>query len=158
MVIKFLNITIEIDTKVMELLKSYTQINGKNEAGGILLGKYQPKNEYYIITIATEPNSGDQAGKLWFNRNYKVAQKIIYEEWENTKGIVNYLGEWHTHPWKNPNPSTTDKKLIKKIILDKSNVWNIVFMIIVGLDKTFYIGAFDAENNGKIIYERIIEG
>lgn len=55
-------------------------------------------------------------------------------------GRINYLGEWHTHGCKNPYPSLEDRKLLKMIISDKSNVWNEVFMLILGNNNSFYLG------------------
>ena len=156
MIVDFPDITIEIDDHVLEILRKHTQYSGMNEAGGILLGKYIPEKEYYYITMATEPTEKDSAGPLWFIRNHVIAQERINEQWNDTDGIINYLGEWHTHPWQSPKPSIVDRNLLKKIVKDRSNVWKYLIMIIVGLNNTFYIGVCDSEHKGKITNERIV--
>lgn len=72
---------------------------------------------------------------------------------EESDGKINYLGEWHTHGCKNPRPSITDKQLLKMIISDQSNVWNEIFMFILGRNNTFYFCMADVQNKGQIIAE-----
>lgn len=158
MLVSFPDISVEITDDVLLVFDEYTQIHGRNEAGGILLGKYIPEKEYYVISVATKPTDKDNAGPLWFSRNRDAAQQIINVQWDNSDGLINYMGEWHTHPWKNPTPSSVDKSLMKKVIRDGSNVWKHLFMIIVGLEGSFYLGVCDTEHKGKIIHERIIGG
>lgn len=156
MIIVFSDLTVEIEPEVIETLRKHEQTGHKSESGGILLGKYCPKGERYVITTVTEPSERDTCGRLWFVRNRDSAQKIINECWTETGGLVNYLGEWHTHPWESPRPSYTDKRLMRTIIKDGSNVWRYLFMIIVGLNDTFYVGVSDAEHKGKIVNDRVI--
>lgn len=155
MIIRFPEITVEITNSVMRALSVYEQKSGCYEAGGILLGKYIPEEEYYLITEITEPTSYDQFGPLYFIRNCQSAQNTIEKRWEDSRGIVNYLGEWHTHPFKNPIPSTTDRKLLVQVATDRSNVWRYIFMIILGINKTFYLGVADCKHEGKIIRETV---
>lgn len=158
MTVNFPDIRIEITNDVLEVLSKYEQRNLLNESGGILLGKHIPEENYYLISAATEPCESDSAGKLWFLRDYKAAQRIIDSAWETSNGIQNYIGEWHTHPWKAPRPSFTDRELMKKLVKDHSNVWNHLFMIIGGLDHTFYLGVCDCRQKGKITQEIVIGG
>ena len=95
---------------------------------------------------------------MFFIRNSRRAQKIINKQWKKSNGTINYLGEWHTHGWVKPYPSSTDKELLKMIIADKSNVWNEVFMLILGNDNSFYLGMTDVENKGIIVAEQMIKG
>lgn len=68
------------------------------------------------------------------------------------------MGEWHTHPEYNPTPSQVDKKLIKQIIDDHSNVFVKVFLIIVGTDQSLYIGMADSSTSNDITFsERLGE-
>lgn len=158
MLINFPDIRVEISDNVLEVLSKYEQRETLTESGGILLGKHIPEEKYYLITAASEPCSSDRAGRLWFLRDHKAAQRIIDSAWENSNGVQNYVGEWHTHPWKSPKPSLTDKNLMKKLAKDQSNVWNHLFMIIGGLEDTFYFGVCDCSQKGKIIHETIIGG
>ena len=46
-----------------------------------------------------------------------------------------------------------DRKLLKMIISDKSNVWNEVFMLILGNNNSFYLGM---AYNEEITIEEIL--
>lgn len=65
MIIRFPDITVEITNSVMRALSKFEQNIGCHEAGGILMGKYRPEEEYYLISEITEPTSYDQFGPLY---------------------------------------------------------------------------------------------
>lgn len=153
MMVKLNEITVELTEQMLRMIKNYVQGEGQSENGGILLGGYIPEKNKYIITIASEPCDQDCRGMTYFVRNRENAQEIINNYWKTSKGKINYLGEWHTHGCKNPYPSYTDKKLLKSLIKDKSNVWTELFMLIVGRDNTFYLGMTNEKSKGKIVAE-----
>ncbi len=155
--VTFERLTVEISDDVLQKLLKHEQKIGQPEAGGILLGKHILEEQYYLITDITVPSKYDSAGPVSFLRNYRNAQIIIDKQWEESQGTVNYLGEWHTHPWENPTPSSTDKMLLANLITEKSNVWDYLIMIIVGRNNTMYLGACDVEHCGKITFEKILE-
>ncbi len=158
MIIKLNQVYVELTEQLLEKLKKYIQDEGENEAGGILLGGFIPLENKYVITYASEPCREDYSGASFFIRNRYSAQKIINGLWNSSEGKINYLGEWHTHGCEMPYPSFTDKKLLKTIMKDKSNVWKEVFMLIVGRKNTFYLGMTDTEAKGKIVAEVMIRG
>lgn len=157
MLLKLNETTIEITDQVLLILKKYVQDKGQNESGGILLGGYIPSENKYDFVAVSEPCSSDQSGPAYFIRNKENAQRVINQHWRNSRGRINYLGEWHTHGCERPYPSYTDRNLLKMIIKDKSNIWPEVFMLIVGRKNTFYLGMADAKNKGEIVSEKIIE-
>lgn len=156
MVVNIGNIKLEITEYAFDKIKKYKQTMGLNEAGGILLGGYISEDNKYVITDISEPNSTDYATPTSFIRGGQEAQSIINLEWKNSDGKINYLGEWHTHGCVNPVPSLTDKKLLCKLVKDKSNVWDEIFMIIMGNTGNFYIGVGTNDSKGKITNEIFI--
>ncbi len=134
--VKEKDIQIEIPNKLLKSMSSYEQSSNEDEKGGILLGKYDSANHCYCITEFTLPTKNDESGPLYFVRNKEAAQKVINSRWNESKGIINYLGEWHTHPQVRPVPSTVDLKLIRQIIREQSAVWPEVLMLIIGQDRT----------------------
>lgn len=137
--VRFSKINILIEKELLNDMLFLEQKEGLNESGGILLGKHNKKKHLYQITFFSKPNKKDNCGKYYFIRNKEAAQQVIDNKWKESLGIVNYLGEWHTHPCTNPYPSNTDLSLLKSIIEDKSNVWPNVIMIIIGQNKTYSI-------------------
>lgn len=74
----------------------------------------------------------DNSGPSHFVRNKDVAQKEINRQWMESDGLVNYLGEWHTHAQVNPKPSIVDLSLLRQIIKDHSSLWPHLLMLILG--------------------------
>lgn len=101
---------IKIKDEVIEILKSYRQLNINDcEAGGMLIG-YETINGDIIIEYITEPFKRDKRTRISFNRIDKKHNKILKSIWENQGNIHVYIGEWHTHPENYPNYSAQDKK------------------------------------------------
>ena len=132
-----------IEDEVLSGIYKFNPINYKNENGGILLGKFNKKKNTYIITNISTTNSKDRKGKCFFIRSKKEAQVIINRFWKESKGEINYLGEWHTHNEEYPTPSFIDKKLIKQMLNNKNAEIDNVFMVILGKNKNLYMCTID---------------
>lgn len=126
------------DNALNEIYK-YEPENYLHENGGILLGKFNNEENIYVITNVSSTNLKDKKGKNFFIRNKKQAQSIINEIWRQSKGEINYLGEWHTHRENHPSPSFIDKQLVKQMINNKNVEIKNVFMVILGKRKELYV-------------------
>ncbi len=91
----------------LEVFNRYIQegINA-NEAGGILLGHV--RGEHLEIIEATEPSFWDRRFRFLFERMSYFHHKLAMKRWKESKGLVRYVGEWHTHPQNYPTPSSID--------------------------------------------------
>ena len=158
--IKFLDGTIlHIEDSVLMKMFHYIQMKERDtEAGGVLLGKQIKNREEYILSDISVPTIKDKRKRFSFVRDKRNAQFIINQVWRETKGITNYLGEWHSHPECNPTPSNIDRNLIRQIINDRSNVFSKVFLIIVGFDQSLYIGVANSKVSANIIFSTEIGG
>ena len=76
------------------------------EAGGILLGHV--RGEHLEITEATEPSFWDRRFRFLFERMPYFHHWLAMKRWRESKGLVRYVGEWHTHPQNHPAPSSID--------------------------------------------------
>lgn len=139
-----------IEDNALNDIYRYRPEDYKYENGEVLLGKYSNKNNTYIVTNVSTTNSKDKKGRYFFIRNKKQAQIIIDKLWRDSKGEINYLGEWHTHDEKYPNPSWVDQKLVKQMINNKNIEIKNVFMLILGRNKGLYVCTID---NNKEIYK-----
>jgi len=151
------NISIHIHPSIIDTIRCYSQGAFDFEAGGILLGKKLIDSEDYTISELTRPNQFDKRTRFGFLRSKKAAQHVINQRWRNSKGIVNYLGEWHTHPFANPMPSMTDQILLNTIAKEKSCVFTHYFMFILGSTGKMFIGVSSSSSRGIIIDYQIIE-
>ena len=84
------------------------------ETGGILMGYSVSPKEFVITEIIL---AGEKAihnfNSFQPDQEFHVNEiKRIYEE---SNGMITYLGDWHTHPNSYPYLSSKDKKTIKAI-------------------------------------------
>lgn len=142
--------TVILTDRVMDKLNKYRQLEGMSEAGGILLGKIKTDYSEYIIEDISEPSKMDKRSRFSFVRNRKSAQRIINKSFKESNGIIQYLGEWHTHPQINPFPSPIDKNLLIQCSKNIENVSCTIFMIILGFDGSLFVG-YTRKNNNELI-------
>lgn len=118
------------------------------ESGGILLGKIY--YSYDVISDITLPCKKDKKGVSYFIRSFKRANKVIKQEWQKSKGKINYLGEWHTHKETNPTPSAIDERMIKDVFLDVGLEIDQVYLFIIGIENSIWIGKQKNKNLYKL--------
>ncbi len=134
--------TVVFTKDLLQNLYRHRQVrNNSHEAGGILLG--QVRESVIYLLKASYPNEKDTSHRTGFNRDKFSAQLIINHEFINSGKKTIYLGEWHTHPEKNPKPSSRDMSMIKSQF--KANKLNEDFtlLLILGI-KSIFIGILDS--------------
>lgn len=115
----------------------YQQIRKRrsgNEQGGILLG-YRKENALQI-TNYTLPQKWDYASPVLFNRSTRGHKKLAHDEWRRSGRIVDWLGEWHTHPGGVAIPSITDRQSWFRLVRHTKNP--MIFLIFS--DQDMYAG------------------
>ena len=149
---------VDIEDEVLATLCSYEQrLAWSQEAGGILVGKKLLGEEHYVLSAASTPTKRDRRTRFSFTRSKQSAQTFIDKHWEVSGGVENYIGEWHTHPERNPHPSGPDRALIKQVVAHRSSPFSKVILIIVGQNATFYIGLAKVQGTGDISTHKHIE-
>lgn len=103
----------------------------KYETGGILLGKFNKENKVIEIAEVYEIKT-NFFSRILYRRNAKKAQKIINKRWRQTDGVINYIGEWHTHPGMQAIPSTTDLNSLSEISTKVRDFLPGTLLLIVG--------------------------
>ncbi len=124
--------------KVIEKLKTFIQISPSSaEAGGLLIG--YKRGMHFEITDITYPYKGDIRNRFFFERkDKKHINKLKYLQ-KFSSGKKGFLGEWHTHPEKNPSPSSLDLTEWKKTVSYNDDI---LLFLIVG-EETIYIQTSD---------------
>ncbi|WP_457374776.1 Mov34/MPN/PAD-1 family protein [Pseudomonas tolaasii] len=92
--------------EVLDTFHAFVQGPQHLEAGGILLGCV--RGPHLQIIEATTPSPRDRRSKFSFERDDYYHDATAIKRWEESAGIIRYLGEWHTHPENYPSPSSTD--------------------------------------------------
>ncbi|MFW6016825.1 MAG: ThiF family adenylyltransferase [bacterium] len=106
-----LRINSELKDEMWQLLNN----NKPNETGGILFGRMDYKRKIiYVTRIMDAPPDSIKKPYLFKRGTQNVTEKL--EEINALTGdIINYVGEWHTHPNGGSKLSDTDKEAISEL-------------------------------------------
>jgi len=99
---------------------------GVIETGGVLLGWWE--KETLVVSIATNAGPNATHENFYFQADSNYIDMIIDMEHANSNGKVNYVGEWHTHPQVNPQPSQVDLVSLDEIV-ESSRKPNLLLII-----------------------------
>lgn len=104
----------------LEVFRRYIQdgVDSK-EAGGILLGHV--RGEHLEIIEATEPSFLDRRFRFLFERMPFFHHRVAMKRWRESKGLIRYVGEWHTHPQSKPTPSSIDLREWQVLAADRAD-------------------------------------
>jgi len=80
--------------------------SGHDEQGGLLLG-YR-KRGALELTSATFPGRWDRATPTLFKRSARGHRIFALREWLRSGHMIDWIGEWHTHPGGRAWPSSID--------------------------------------------------
>lgn len=125
------DLKIIVNDKILDDIRKYYYLNTNYETGGILLGKFNKENRVVEITEVHELKT-NFFSRILYKRSGRKAQKIINRRWYETNGVINYIGEWHTHPNMQAVPSSTDISSLKEITEKVKGVLPGTILIIAG--------------------------
>ena len=103
-----------------------------SEAGGILLGRLLLEHDDVVVDEVTVPGAQDRGSRCSFFRAQEPAQKVVNDAWARSEGSINYLGEWHTHPEDDPQPSAHDRQDWSRLVTSQRYEQDGLFFVIVG--------------------------
>jgi integrative and conjugative element protein (TIGR02256 family) len=102
-----------INKRILDSFFNETKLFGLKETGGVLIG-YRVGYEF-VITDSTGPGPNAKHQLFNFERDIEYCNNKIEEKFEQSNGILNYIGEWHTHPIGKAIPSVQDNKAMIEI-------------------------------------------
>ena len=121
------------DAAMEKMLALRQQNPGSLEAGGVLVG-YR-RNPHLEITDVTTPGAKDIQARTRFKRKDPSHRKFVERQWVSSSRLIDYLGEWHTHPEMHPHPSGLDigecirvtltypRKPILEVVVGTNSMW-----------------------------------
>ena len=134
--------TVRWDQGFIEQVRSLRSQALPNETGGILLGytDHQLKTINIVKGMPAPPDSISTPTS--FIRGYEGQEDVLLDTRRRTAGIVDYIGDWHSHPPKHSSrPSSDDMNLLASLALTMANDGLPVVMFIMGeTDCTVTIG------------------
>lgn len=135
--------TVRWDQGFIDEVRSLRRQALPNETGGILLG-YTDHQLKTINIVKGMPAPLDSISTpTSFIRGYEGQDEVLLETRRRTAGIVDYIGDWHSHPPKHSSrPSSDDMNLLASLALTMANDGLPVVMFIMGEnDCTVTIGS-----------------
>lgn len=120
---------VELQPAAMRTILTNSVKSGRNETGGILIGRYTDNGRTAVIVEATPRPRGSRFGWAWFQRSNAGLNKILDQRW---KDGLHYLGEWHFHPGGSPSPSGPDIVSMQSISSNRQYHCREPILLIIG--------------------------
>jgi integrative and conjugative element protein (TIGR02256 family) len=130
-----LDVRFEIKEVVLDTLRGYAQHEG-NEMCGVLTGSQIDEKTFRISKVS--PPCVAHNSRCGCERDAVKANEFISLDYEESEHTRVYVGEWHTHPEKNPSPSGTDCNSIISNFVTSEICVSFLLMIIVGTESIYY--------------------
>lgn len=122
---------------VLETMWGFAQHRRRDkEAGGMLIGHHPLDTEDITLDRLTTPQPEDRRGRHFFHRDQAAHQQLLDLQWILSDGKRTYVGEWHTHPEDDPQPSGLDLNSWRKAVRSTDFHGPGLLFIIVGRHTT----------------------
>lgn len=116
------------EANALQILIDGRQIGEKEkETGGMLLARIS-ESEVRIVE-ATKAEKRASISRTLFKPSLSRKRKIVQEAFE---AGLHFVGEWHTHPERDPTPSSIDINSMKDSFRRSRHELNRFIMVIVG--------------------------
>jgi hypothetical protein len=90
--------TVITDEGLLQKLGMFRQARLPNETGGVLLGSFDlDRKILYIVDALPSPPDSEEWPTLYIRGRKGLRQAVDALE-EKTHGMLEYIGEWHSHP------------------------------------------------------------
>jgi len=125
-------ITLILRREMAERMRVALHRAGRREIGGVLMAEHTGPNQFEVLDL-TIHGRGTIA---YFVRKVEEAVthlKSFFVRVNNDYVRFNYLGEWHSHPSFELEPSEKDDISIREIVEDRDVGANFVVLLIVKL-------------------------
>jgi len=124
-----------IDAGLEEKLRAMRLASSPSETGGILLGYYDFNVNSVVIVDALPAPADSTSRPSSFERGVAGLTAAVEDAAKRTAGVVNYLGEWHSHPpGHSAYPSRDDMLQLVYLTLGMSDEGLPAVSLIVGED------------------------
>lgn len=109
-----------ISKSVLSLMNAEADAQSPRETGGILLGYWAHDPAVPVITGAIGPGPHAVHETHRFIPDYKFHEQEIARRYLQSKGALEYLGDWHTHPGHTGDLSKRDYSTLVRIAYSRS--------------------------------------
>lgn len=106
-----------VESAIRDIAQECEQRSGL-ETGGVLVGFIDSRLYAVVVTAASGPGPHAHHGPTTFNRDPVFCQAFLDRHVTVSKGVVDFVGEWHKHREPDPWPSSVDINTYRKLALD----------------------------------------
>lgn len=144
--------TVFVSRPLLSQMRSDRSEHLPNETGGVLIGSFDMSRQiaYVVDQIAAPPDS--ERRPTSYLRGCEGLEEQVERVRETTKGQLDYVGEWHSHPGKSTRASKKDKSLFAWLADYRMSDGVPALMAIAGSESSRWI-AGDINKSGNLRYE-----
>lgn len=136
--------------QILDQLSFYKQNRfWKKESGGQLFVDFC--ENIVTVRVATGPNKKDIRSRYRFRPHRQSEQADIRYFFRKE---LHFFGDWHTHPQRTPEPSSSDIDSIAETVRNSEHKLPGCLLVVVGTDR-FPSGLFVGFHNGRDFYELV---
>jgi integrative and conjugative element protein (TIGR02256 family) len=114
----------------------------KVETGGLLFGERDDAALVIWVSEVSGPPADSSASPDGFVCGVTGTAEMNNQKRERSRGSVQYLGMWHTHPDALPLPSTTDFVAIRRLVAAAGGAACVLMLIVGSPDGTPMLGTY----------------
>lgn len=140
---------ISIEQSLIDTLVLYGRNHYPNEFGGVLVGYYSDDKRTVNIIDSILPIDF-KSSKTTFERGVEGLREALEDYYDQSLSLV-YIGEWHTHPNVDPNPSITDVAAMDTIANDEDVAITNPILLIITVGTDFFKLGLYFYNKGKLM-------
>ena len=130
---RFGDLEVCIDAALLDQIRAWRATRLPSETGGELLGYYDFNISSVTVVASLPPPPDSKGSPSSFQRGTEGLLDAVREASRRTAGIVDYIGEWHSHPPKHSaSPSGDDFIQLAELTLRMSEDGLPALQLIVG--------------------------
>ncbi|BBE17845.1 hypothetical protein AQPE_2004 [Aquipluma nitroreducens] len=122
-------INISITAENLAYMQGLISQNPRMETGGVMAG-YTDEKGNILITDVSGPGPKASHAATKFEKDVEYCQAFLDELYIQSQQRKVYVGEWHSHPSSNNNPSGQDIRSLSEIAIQKDYLTDTPIMII----------------------------
>jgi integrative and conjugative element protein (TIGR02256 family) len=144
-----LNLTLTVESSVLETIEQYSRAHYPNEFGGILMGSYLNSYIDLVISDIIVPDKY-KSSPTKFEPDHKDLNIKTKEYFQHFDNKVIYVGDWHSHPNGSNHFSQPDFNSIKDVAKSKTvNIKNPI-LLIAAYSYNYFDPGFYVYNKDKL--------
>lgn len=99
----------------LRLISKEADLASPLESGGVLLGYWSESPHGPVVTHAVGPGPNAKHFRDRFVPDYEFHEAEIARLYTEYSGMLDYLGDWHSHPGSDGTMSISDRKTLFRI-------------------------------------------